>query len=911
MSSCAWRDSSSEHPMLARALENLASRADEAVRVKGTPARGGPARAEAAAAAPARRARSTPSPSSCVPQPPLPAAPRVKRSPSSSAPSLRPPPSRRARPPRRARRARGRRPLERADADAAPRRGGGVARGAAGARARRADVAALRGGPLAESDVASDVLARLETCAECTVAPRSARPRAAADRTRRREPGGGPISASRTPRPPPPPPPRWRRLPSGPGRVDRSSPRAPKRQPPLSRRVAGAAPARPARSLLAVGSRAAGGARASPVAAADAAATFAENCEGSARRRVSPRRRRLTSSPAGGTAPRVALAAAGRATRRFARRRIASSPSFEGRIPEFPDPDPNSNPNPIRIRIRIRISGGRRRVRRPSVRVGGGGGRRSAASRPARARGDGARRPPPPDSNAPRRRDSSAGSGGWLPSAGAGRSAAEAPAEAPPGRPRRRPRRPTADGCAVARLAEPGAAPAAPPALATAARGRGRGAAEPPAVPTPMETDAGPVPSGRSAAAEAVGARAGEALLVLLEREGCVPRGVLAAGGSSGAPSAAASSAAASASADAAVRRSAAPSGFGSSGDSSRRRSRPPRRSRLAAALATRPTWRDAPRRAVGKAAGRDRRESTERAARFARARGRTPRPGTTRLGGGGLERARARRRGGSTSIAADDDDAGGESPPPMPLLNGAIRTDRDGKKDRAPGRLFRDLRHRLLHPARVEGVEAEADLRILAALVGARRRSTSKHGGAEARCWAAARHAKPGAPEDERDAGPTSTFKTIVASRRRSRVEAAPSWSLDEDSAGSTKPPPKAPHRLVPEVELARKLRAERPRPRIRGSEWPAGEARPEWAPAQRLRQSCSVRAVEPAFDGGRRSGRLRVCARFERCAATGTQASPPRQALRKRALCATRHQRRHRRREPPPRPAAHADSA
>ena len=50
LSSCAWRDSSSEHPTLARALENLASRADEAVRVKGTPARGGPARAEAAAA---------------------------------------------------------------------------------------------------------------------------------------------------------------------------------------------------------------------------------------------------------------------------------------------------------------------------------------------------------------------------------------------------------------------------------------------------------------------------------------------------------------------------------------------------------------------------------------------------------------------------------------------------------------------------------------------------------------------------------------------------------------------------------------------------------------------------------------------------------------------------------------------
>ena len=40
LSSCAWRDSSSEHPTLARALENLASRADEAVRVKGTPARG-------------------------------------------------------------------------------------------------------------------------------------------------------------------------------------------------------------------------------------------------------------------------------------------------------------------------------------------------------------------------------------------------------------------------------------------------------------------------------------------------------------------------------------------------------------------------------------------------------------------------------------------------------------------------------------------------------------------------------------------------------------------------------------------------------------------------------------------------------------------------------------------------------
>ena len=50
LSSCARRDSSSEHPTLARALENLASRADEAVRVKGTPARGGPARAEAAAA---------------------------------------------------------------------------------------------------------------------------------------------------------------------------------------------------------------------------------------------------------------------------------------------------------------------------------------------------------------------------------------------------------------------------------------------------------------------------------------------------------------------------------------------------------------------------------------------------------------------------------------------------------------------------------------------------------------------------------------------------------------------------------------------------------------------------------------------------------------------------------------------
>ena len=231
------------------------------------------------------------------------------------------------------------------------------------------------------------------------------------------------------------------------------------------------------------------------------------------------------------------------------------------------------------------------------------------------------------------------------------------------------------------------------------------------------------------AAAEAIGARAGEALLALLERERSP--GGSRAGGSSGAPSAAASSAAASASADAAAEALGGAEWVRVVGRQLAAALAPtPAKALLAAALATRPTWRDA----LAGAGARERAAATvaslvERALR-ARA-GADAAPGDDAPGGGGLERA-ARGGGGSTSIASDDDDAGGETRAMNP--NGAP-TDRDGKKDRA---LLVALLRALveLDPARVEGgavrAALERALRVLAS------EDAEDAFGAEARCWAA-----------------------------------------------------------------------------------------------------------------------------------------------------------------------------
>ena len=765
LSSCAWRDSSSEHPTLARALENLASRADEAVRVKGTPARGGPARAEAAAAlrapgaidavaelvrspaAAARRAAckalalllgAVSSAAAVPPCPPLlvALAERAAAVPSSGA-----------------------------DADAALAAAEAL-RALAGARARRADAAAaLEADALAESDVASDVLARLETCAGRTVAPRSAAARAAADRSGGT--GGGPISVSDVA----PAAVAAAALATFPERARAAwtDPRPALRNDSLPSRVASTAtaPARLARSLLAVGSRAAEE-RASfvAVAAFDAAATFAETARGSARREFRRAAAASTSSPAGGSRRAWALAAVDSgdaAVRAAAYRFIAvveggsgsESESESESEPESESPEGGDAFGAPAFASAVAADV----ARRPASAATRDATKAAAALlRPIRTL-HGAAIPPP------RKRRSALVDAGVADALAAALESPGAARARGPARDASGAAAATSDAfLAVARLANPGDPLALAPTLATTLADRALealAAVGPPStrrenkgfvgfqnsedsssVFARSSDDASTDASSRAdrwiasagsgagdAAAEAVGARAGEALLALLERERS-PGGSRAGSSSSGA-SAAASSAAASASADAAAEALGGAEWVRVVGRQLAAALAPtPAKALLAAALATRPTWRDA----LAGAGARERAAATvaslvERALR-ARA-GADDAPGDDAPGGGGgLERARG--GGGSTSIASDDDDTGGETRAMNP--NGAP-TDRDGKKDRA---LLVALLRALveLDPARVEGGAVRAALERALRVVASE--DAEDAFGAEARCWAA-----------------------------------------------------------------------------------------------------------------------------------------------------------------------------
>ena len=759
LSSCAWRDSSSEHPTLARALENLASRADEAVRVKGTPARGGPARAEAAAAlrapgaidavaklvrspaAAARRAAckalalllgAVSSAAAVPPCPPLlvALAERAAAVPSSGA-----------------------------DADAALAAAEAL-RALAGARARRADAAAaLEADALAESDVASDVLARLETCAERTVAPRSAAARAAADRSGGT--GGGPISVSDVA----PAAVAAAALATFPERARAAwtDPRPALRNDSLPSRVASPAPApaRLARSLLAVGSRAAEE-RASfvAVAAFDAAATFAETARGSARREFRRAAAASTSSPAGGPRRAWALAAVDSgdaAVRAAAYRFIAVVEGGSGSESESESESPEGGDAFGAPAFASAVAADV--ARRPASAATRDATKAAAALlRPIRTL-HGAAIPPP------RKRRSALVDAGVADALAAALESPGAARTRGPARDASGAAAATADAfLAVARLANPGDPLALAPALATTLADRALealAAVGPPStrrenkgfvgfqnsedsssVFAPSSSDdASTDASSRAdrwiasagsgagdAAAEAIGARAGEALLALLERERSP--GGSRAGGSSGAPSAAASSAAASAAADAAAEALGGAEWVRVVGRQLAAALAPtPAKALLAAALATRPTWRDA----LAGAGARERAAATvaslvERALR-ARA-GADAAPGDDAPGGGGLERARG--GGGSTSIASDDDAGGDETRAMNP--DGAP-TDRDGKKDRA---LLVALLRALveLDPARVEGGAVRAALERALRVVASE--DAEDAFGAEARCWAA-----------------------------------------------------------------------------------------------------------------------------------------------------------------------------
>ena len=630
---------------------------------------------------------------------------------------------------------------------------------------------------------------------------------------------------------------------AGPGRVDRSSPRAPKRQPPLSRRVAGAG----AGAARAVAPRRRfarrGGAR--------IVRRRRRRRGGDVRRNRVPRLREAHNAapppprrrpPPGDRAARGPSRRWTRATRRFARRRIASSPSSREDPDPDPDPNPNPNPNPNtnpnpnlrRAATRSAPQRSRRRWRRTSL-----GGPRPPR-RATRPRPGGS---PPPDSG-PRRRDSSAAIGARRRGSRGRARGGVGPLRARRARgPRpRRLRRGGGDRGRVPRrraTREPGRPPRA---RARARRPRGPSARGAAAVGPPStrrenkgfvgfqnsedsssvfvrssdasSTDASSradrwIASAGSRAAtppRGRGARAGEALLALLERERS-PGGSRAGGSSSSSPSGA--SAAASASADAAAggaRRRRVGSGRRATARGGARAH--PGEGALAAALATRPTWRDAPRaRARGNAPPRDRREPVERALR-ARA-GRTPRPGTTRPGAEGSSaprtEAEARRASPPTTTTP------GARPVAM-NPNGAP-TDRDGKKDRA---LLVALLRALveLDPARVEGgavrAALERALRVLAS------EDAEDAFGAEARCWAApprgsrvSRRSRGTAPTRHSSSSGRGRASRRISRRRSPRRSSVPATRF---TAGSTKPPPTSPL-----GSRTRSPRSRRPRPRLR----------------------------------------------------------------------------------------------